>query len=393
MELLILGWYVLVETGSVLLLSLFGALQHGGTLIAPMVGVLSDRIGPRNLLVGLRLIHASIATTLMILAFADAVTPVIVLALIGVTGLVRPSDVGLRAALIADTMPAAELPGAVGLTRITSDSARIAGALSGAGLFAVLGLGASYTVIAIFYALGVILISQAGSAQPVPSVSRIAGAVAGGASAWRELREGFIYIWNTPALAAALWLALLVNLTAFPITNGLLPYVAREIYHVDQTGLAYLIASLGLGAVVGSLLMYRAPTGGRLGRLMIAAGVTWHAVLIGFALTDGFALGMTALLIAGVAQGVTMVSLTVILMRAAEPRFRGRVMGVRLLAIYSLPVGLLIAGALIEQIGFAATATIYAAAGLALTIVIALRWRTHMWPAGEPGRTLSKEPD
>jgi hypothetical protein len=88
-----------------------------------------------------------------------------------------------------------------------------------------------------------------------------------------------------------------------------------------------------------------------------------------------------------------MVSLTVILMRAAEPRFRGRVMGVRLLAIYSLPVGLLIAGALIEQIGFAATATIYAAAGLALTIVIALRWRTHMWPAGEPGRTLSKEPD
>ena len=36
-----------------------------------------------------------------------------------------------------------------------------------------------------------------------------------------------------------------------------------------------------------------------------------------------------------------MVSLTVILVREAGPRFRGRVMGVRMLAIYTLPIGLL----------------------------------------------------
>ena len=45
MEALILGWYVLVETGSVLLLTVFGALGYGGTLLAPMLGVASDRIG------------------------------------------------------------------------------------------------------------------------------------------------------------------------------------------------------------------------------------------------------------------------------------------------------------------------------------------------------------
>ena len=39
-----------------------------------------------------------------------------------------------------------------------------------------------------------------------------------------------------------------------------------------------------------------------------------------------------------------MVSLTVILVREAGQRFRGRVMGVRMMAIYSLPVGLLVAG-------------------------------------------------
>ena len=52
METLILGWYVLVETNSVVMLTVFGALLYGGTLIAPIVGVWSDRIGHRNMLIG-----------------------------------------------------------------------------------------------------------------------------------------------------------------------------------------------------------------------------------------------------------------------------------------------------------------------------------------------------
>ena len=35
---------------------------------------------------------------------------------------------------------------------------------------------------------------------------------------------------------AIIWLVLLFNLFAFPLTNGLLPYVARDVYHVDQSG-------------------------------------------------------------------------------------------------------------------------------------------------------------
>ena len=50
METLILGWYVLVETGSVLLLTVFASLGYIGTLVAPMFGVIGDRIGHRDLL-------------------------------------------------------------------------------------------------------------------------------------------------------------------------------------------------------------------------------------------------------------------------------------------------------------------------------------------------------
>jgi len=45
METLILAWYVMVHTGSVLLLTVFGSLQFFGMLVAPMFGVLGGRIG------------------------------------------------------------------------------------------------------------------------------------------------------------------------------------------------------------------------------------------------------------------------------------------------------------------------------------------------------------
>src|SRR4051812_35044405 len=65
METLILGWYVLVETRSVLWLTVFGALQYVGTLVAPLFGVAGDRLGHRNLLCAMRVIYALLALTLM----------------------------------------------------------------------------------------------------------------------------------------------------------------------------------------------------------------------------------------------------------------------------------------------------------------------------------------
>jgi hypothetical protein len=55
-----------------------------------------------------------------------------------------------------------------------------------------------------------------------------------------------------------------------------------------------------------------------------------------------------------------------------------------MLAIYSLPLGLMAAGALIDVIGFAATGTLYAAAGLTLMLAIALHWRAHLWHLHAP---------
>ena len=50
MENVILGWYIVVHTGSVFLVTVFASLQYLGTLIAPGFGLAGDRIGHRNII-------------------------------------------------------------------------------------------------------------------------------------------------------------------------------------------------------------------------------------------------------------------------------------------------------------------------------------------------------
>jgi predicted MFS family arabinose efflux permease len=235
-------------------------------------------------------------------------------------------------------------------------------------------------VVTIFYLLGAVLTWNAMvpnlPAPPVPAAQ-----AAPQFSPWRDLREGITYIWNTPRLLAIVWYALLFNFAVFPLTNGLLPYVAREVYHIDQTGLGYLLASVSFGALVGSIAMTRSGMRVELSRLMIVGAVIWHILVLIFAQMQTAPGGIIMLMLAGLAQSLTMVAHTVILLRTASPRYRGRVTGVRMMAIYSLPVGLLLAGVLIASIGFAATASLYAVVGLVFTVLIALRWRVSLWQA------------
>ncbi len=91
METIVLGWYVMVHTGSVLLLTAFGSLQFLGTLAAPMFGVLGDRVGARLMLCTMRAIYAGLAALMILLGFADLLGPGWVFLVAGLNGIFRPN--------------------------------------------------------------------------------------------------------------------------------------------------------------------------------------------------------------------------------------------------------------------------------------------------------------
>ncbi|MEK7876322.1 MAG: MFS transporter [Pseudomonadota bacterium] len=388
METLILSWYVLVETGSVLLLTVFASLLYVGTLLAPIFGVMADRVGHRNLLCAMRAVYATLATALMTFTFLGVLTPVHVLFIATLTGIVRPSDLGMRAALVGETMPADRLMGAMSIQRTTQDSARIAGALTGAGLVTSLGMGSAYLVVVSLYSASFLLTLKAGGAHSAARPAVFDGNVsAPRPSPWRDLRAGLTFVWNTPHLLAAMCIAFLVNLTAYPIGNSLLPYVAKVIYGTDQTGLGYLVASFACGALLGSIALSRIGHVIRPARMMIVCCAVWFALLIVFVQMQSPVGGIPALMLAGFAQSLCMVPMSALLLRNTGAQFRGRIMGIRMLMIYGVPIGLLTSGPLIGRIGYPTTATLYCVFGLVVTLLIAVRWRADLWRLEAPANT------
>jgi len=384
METLILGWYVLVETGSVLLLTLFASLPYIGTLISPLFGVMGDRIGHRNVLCGMRAIYTILAVTLMIFIFAQGLTPVHVFVIAALMGIVRSSDMVMRNALIGETMPSRLLMGATSLSRATSDSARVMGALAGAGLVAMLGMGPAYVTVASLYAGSFLLTLRVGRARP-PAMPRATGDPARASalrSPWRDLREVGAHVWGKPHLLAAMYLAFLLNLTAFPLVHGLLPYVAKEIYDADQTVLGYMVASFATGAMTGAIVVSRFGGVIRPARMMLVFCAMWYVMLLIFAQQQNAVSGITALFLAGCTQTLCLVPLSTMLLRTADENFRGRILGIRSLAVYGLPIGLWISGPLIARFGYQITASAYCLIGLAFTAIIAVRWRSHLWRLG-----------
>ena len=275
----------------------------------------------------------------------------------------------MRNSLLGDTMPPEHLVRGIGLARTTQDTARIAGALAGAGLFAALGIGVTYIVVAVFYLVSFCL--SLGVAQSPPATQ--------GSSRWRDLKDGFIYIWNTPRLLALMWLAFLINFSAFPFTISLLPFSAKEIYQVDETGLGTLAASYAIGALLGSILM--ASTGGsrRPATFMFTFAMLWYVLLAGFATITQMGLGTAVLFCIGIVQSVTMLSMSSLIISTAAAEVRGRVMGVRMLAVYGLAIGLPIAGVLIDTIGYVQSVWLFVAIDIMATAAIAYKWRHALW--------------
>ena len=370
MEVLILGWYVLVETDSAFLLALIGVARFGGTLLTPFIGSIADRLPRKGMLVALRGLFATFALVLMTLAWTGLLAPWQAFVTATLTGLIRPADMMLRQSLIADSVPPSILLNAMAFAPTTLDSARIVGAIAGASLMATLGIGTAYLAVAILY-----LVSMVASLGIRPqSQSQRTQGDQGESRPLSDLVEGLRYVATSVRIQLLLTLAFLVNLSGLCITGGLLPLVARDIYGMAEVGLGFLVATFAGGALVGSLLIATVMRAVRGERLMLSCVVVWHAIMVWFALNEHPGIGFVLLALIGLLSSFVMVPLSSVLLIATKAEFRGRIMGLRQLAVVSLPLGLLLAGALVDPFGVGPTLGFIASIGLVSGLALHIAW-------------------
>jgi predicted MFS family arabinose efflux permease len=201
----------------------------------------------------------------------------------------------------------------------------------------------------------------------------------------RALREGIGYARRHPIIGPALLLAAVMSVFGFPYII-LLPALARDTLGLDASGLGYLMASVGAGAVSGGLTLSAAGDVPRKGFLAAICAVLFGSVLAAFAVVRTVPGVAILLFVMGVLQTVCVASLNTTIQMVVHDGMRGRVMSMVTVILFGFATtGSLLIGFLGDRIGVALA---LAAGGVVITVAaVAVLLRATALVATRPPRT------
>jgi len=340
-------WLVLLLGGTPIQLGLVLALQFAPSLaLAPLGGVLADRVDKRRLL----LVTQSVAALQAVALFALTVTNVVqiwhIMLLALALGFVNALDMPVRQSFAAELVPREELMNAITLNSASFNLARVIGPAVAGITLAFFGPAFNFLINAVSY-LGVLTALRRMDPATMQPIARPAQHP----SIRSSLSEGIRYAVRTPNV---LWpLVLLAGVGTFGMNfQTLLPLFAKYTLHLEADGFGALFAAMGVGSLIGSLSL--AFMGSRRPLVwMIVGGATSFVLfesLLGLSRTPIAAFPVIVLV--GLSSMLMVNSINVIVQRNVPNELRGRVMALYVTVFAgSTPIGGLVAGAVAQTWG------------------------------------------
>ncbi len=361
-----LGWLLYDLTGNSMLLGALNGLRAAPFLVTgPMAGVAADRMDRRKLLLYTQwvLILTAVAMGALVASPYLHVWHIFLFTLI--TGIAWTITEPVRMSMIPNVVPKEDLANAVALNSGGFNLMKVIGPALGGGLIAWFGAADNFFVQAIAYSGVLVMIYL----MHVPTHR----AEAKQATALANLKEGFAYVWSTPAVLALLTLAYVPRVFAVPYQT-LMPVFQKDVLKIGPEGLGLLMAAPGIGAVIAVLTM--ASFGHRIRRqgvLLVGSIVVLGAFLIFFSQITWFPLALVTLVIVGAFQMFFLASTATILQMIVPDHLRGRVLSLYMLDRGFMPLGAMFAGTTAHFIG--APLTVAVMGGIVIVLVLLVAWR------------------
>lgn len=362
-------WLVLLLGGTPLQLGTVLALQYAPALfLAPLGGVLADRVDKRRALMVANSVASGEALALFALTFSGAVEIWHVMVLASVLGIVNAVEMPLRQAFAAELVPRRDLMNAIALNSATFNLARIVGPAVAGLTLAIFGPAVNFAINAASYfgvLLGLWRIDPAGLHRIEATAERV--------SVGSSLAEGLRYARRTPSV---LWpLVLLGGMAIFGMNfQTLLPLFARDTLGLGAEGYGALFASMGVGSLVGSLSLAFAGSRRPLMRLILGGAVAFviFEVLLGLVRLPVAAFPLMVLL--GLASMLMVNTINVTIQNAVSDELRGRVMSLYVTVFAgSAPIGGFFAGSVAQLWG--PPAGFLLGAAIASAFVVLVGWQ------------------
>jgi len=370
------GWLVLSMTNSPFYLGLDAFMATApGLLFTLAGGVFADLVDRRRLLIYTQIGAGLSALTLAILISTQVVRPNdfthvwIVFVLSFFTGCCMALASPSYQAITIDLVGREDLPNAIALNSTQFQFSRVVGpALAGIALSAFGMAGCFYanaaSYIAVVVSLALVRFERNGNDGGVERTC----ATKGTRALWNDLIEGFRYVRKRPRVFMLLSISAVTSLFGAPYF-ALVPYFARNIFHLGETGLATMMGTAGAGAFFGALFLVLLGNFRYKGWFVLGGAFFFALALIGFSLSTDYLLSLLFLFFMGFAIVCSVAVINTLLQQLVTDEMRGRVMSMFILSFMgAMPVGNLLAGAAAHRYGAPHT---LAAGGFVIALFVA----------------------
>ena len=104
-------------------------------------------------------------------------------------------------------------------------------------------------------------------------------------------------------------------------------------------------------------------------KILVFFIIIWHLLMIATSLFPVKTIMFVLLILFGSATSISMILLTMLILSISENMMIGKIMGIRQLAIFAFPFGLVIGGYMIDQLGIVYSIQIIGIFGLLISII------------------------
>jgi MFS family permease len=297
-------------------------------------GSVADAVDRRRLVLvtstGLALVSVALAAQ----AFAglDRVWPLY--GLVAAQSVLSSVDAPARRTFLARLLPPERVPAGAALNMLAfHGSVTLGPALAGL-VAAAWGLRVCYLLDALSFVAALYGVARLPAMRPEPPAGADgpsgadgpAGADGPGRAGWHGVVDGLRYLGGRPVLVGALLTD--INATVLGMPFALFPAINAARFGGSPGTLGLLSSAVAVGGVLGSLLSGPVGRVRRQGRAVLVASAVWGAALAGFGLAGGLWLALACLMLAGLADVVSVILRGTIIQLATPDRYRGRVSAV-----------------------------------------------------------------
>jgi MFS family permease len=336
------GWLVLTITNSAFWLGVVGFAGSIPFLFFTLFGgVIADRVNKRRLLLVTQTVMMILAFLLAALAWFKVITVWEIAAIAFMNGSAMSMNAPSYQALVPRLVKRKDLTNAIALNSAQFNMSRILGPTLGGYAMVLFGVAGNFflngmSFLAVIWAL---LHIRYPDEKPARHQSM-----------WSSLRGGFAYLRSEPQMLVLIWMTAAVSFLGLPFLT-FIPYFAKVQLRAGESGLGWLLAASGFGAVLGAMTIAVLGVIRHRGVVLTVAGIVFFIAIIGFSYSQSFALSEFLAFFEGF-SGISMIScFNVSIQHLSSDEMRGRIMSIYTTSFLGLPpLGALLAGELSRHI-------------------------------------------